>query len=74
MSDKLKLLFDEVLDPLIRTDGGRIELLTVEGKRVRVRLHGTCLGCPGKPYTLSRIVEPAVKLWLGDEFVVDAED
>lgn len=74
MLEKARQLFTDVLDPLIRADGGRIELIDVVGTRVRVRLHGTCLGCPGKPYTLTRVVEPAVKRWLGDQFVVDAED
>jgi Fe-S cluster biogenesis protein NfuA len=65
-------LIDDVLGPLVAADGGKIELVGVVDKRVLVRLTGTCSGCPGRPYTLSRIVEPAAKKWLGDEYRVEA--
>jgi Fe-S cluster biogenesis protein NfuA len=36
----------EEIRPLLQRDGGDIELLGVNHGVVRVRLHGTCAGCP----------------------------
>jgi Fe-S cluster biogenesis protein NfuA len=69
--DSAKKLIDEVLGPLIAADGGQIELVGVGEHKIIIRLTGTCAGCPGRPYTLSRIVEPAARHWLGDDIVVE---
>jgi Fe-S cluster biogenesis protein NfuA len=72
LEDRAKKLVDEVLGPLIAADGGEIELVGIVDKRLLVRLTGTCAGCPGRPYTLARIVEPVAKKWLGDDIRVEA--
>jgi Fe-S cluster biogenesis protein NfuA len=72
IQEDAKKLVDEVLAPLIAADGGTITLVGVIDKRVLVRLTGTCSGCPGRPYTVGRIIEPAVKKWLGDDVRVEA--
>lgn len=74
MYERAKTLIEEVLRPLIKADGGDIELLRVEGDKLFVRLSGTCLGCPGQPYTLTRVVEPLLKKHLGPGVVVIASD
>jgi Fe-S cluster biogenesis protein NfuA len=71
--DKAKALIDEVLRPLIEADGGQIELVRVEGSSIHIRLSGTCLGCPGRPYTLARVVEPLLKRRFGNDIVVVTE-
>jgi Fe-S cluster biogenesis protein NfuA len=40
-----RVVAEEVL-PLLQMDGGGVEVLGVEDGVVRVRLHGTCSGCP----------------------------
>ena len=72
MRERAQALIDDVLQPLVAADGGRIELLEVSDRRVVVRLSGTCLGCPGQPYTLSHVIEPAFKKVLGPETQVEA--
>jgi Fe-S cluster biogenesis protein NfuA len=72
LEERAKKLVNEVLGPLIAADGGVIELVGLVDKRLLVRLTGTCAGCPGRPYTLARIVEPLVKKWLGDDIRVEA--
>lgn len=67
-----KKLVDEVLAPLIAADGGTIQLVGVVDKRLLVRLSGTCSGCPGRPYTVGRIIEPAAKKWFGEDVRVEA--
>jgi Fe-S cluster biogenesis protein NfuA len=69
---KAENLIAEYIRPLIEADGGKIELVEVTGTRVVVRLSGTCAGCPGQPYTVSRVIEPAVKRVLGASFEVEA--
>ena len=72
MQDSARKLVDEVIRPLIEADGGQIQLVGVVDRRVLVRLTGTCSGCPGRPYTLSRIIEPVMKKWLGEDVHVEA--
>ncbi len=62
----------DLIRPLVEADGGSIELLEVTRERVVVRLGGTCAGCPGKPYTLSRMIEPALRKALGMAIKVEA--
>jgi Fe-S cluster biogenesis protein NfuA len=55
---------DKVLDrirPLLRSDGGDIELVDVIGNTVRVRLTGRCAGCASAYMTLHVGVERALR-------------
>jgi len=47
-----------LIRPSIQADGGDIELVSVnrEGK-VRIRLHGACVGCPSSSMTLRMGIE-----------------
>ena len=47
--------------PYFESHGGKLELLGVEAGRVRVRLSGSCKGCPGTATTLQRVVEEALR-------------
>ena len=47
--------------PYFRSHGGKLEVLGVENGRVRVRLSGSCEGCPGMATTLQRVVEEALR-------------
>lgn len=49
------------LRPLLRTDGGDIELVEVENGVVKVRFLGACVGCPSNPVTLKDGVERTLK-------------
>ncbi len=59
------MLIEDVLQPLIEADGGRVELVSVERDEVVLRLSGTCSGCPGRSCTTSEVIEPLVKKVLG---------
>lgn len=57
MHDRVADVIDRVR-PLIRGDGGDIELLEVTGDgEVRVRLLGACVGCPSSSVTLTMGIE-----------------
>ena len=51
----------ETVYPYFKSHGGKLELLGVKEGRVRVRLSGSCEGCPGTATTLKRVVEEALQ-------------
>ena len=48
------------LTPLLRVDGGGVELDRIEGDTVYLRLIGACIGCPGADITLKYGIESAI--------------
>lgn len=72
MRERAEALIAEYIRPLVEADGGKIELVEATSKRVVLRLSGTCAGCPGQPFTLSRFIEPLFKRMLGADTVVEA--
>jgi nitrite reductase/ring-hydroxylating ferredoxin subunit/Fe-S cluster biogenesis protein NfuA len=51
----------ESVYPYFKSHGGKLEVLGVDEGRVRVRLSGSCEGCPGTATTLTRVVEEALR-------------
>ncbi len=51
----------EKIRPFLQRDGGDIELVSVEGNVVKVRLRGACAGCPMSQMTIKGVVEQALK-------------
>jgi Fe-S cluster biogenesis protein NfuA len=43
---RVEHIIDEQVLPILQMDGGSIEVVVIEGGVARVRLHGTCSGCP----------------------------
>jgi Fe-S cluster biogenesis protein NfuA len=63
--EELKIKVEEALQeirPFLQNDGGDISLVSIEdGKKVRVRLEGTCVGCSVNQMTLKSGVEMTIK-------------
>jgi Fe-S cluster biogenesis protein NfuA len=57
----IRAVVDAVLAPLISLDGGSIELVSVSATAAKVRLGGACNGCPGRSYTVERVILPALQ-------------
>ncbi len=57
---KVNEALDEIR-PMLKADGGDVELVAIEGKVVKVRLQGHCAGCPMAQMTLQRGIETRVK-------------
>ena len=70
--DRAAAAIEQYIRQLVEADGGRIELLEVTDAHIVVRLSGVRSGCPGQPYTVSRIIEPALKRALGADVHVEA--
>lgn len=61
---KIKLItevIDSKIAPMLRMDGGDIELIDVDGKNVIVKLRGACAGCPGAKATLQNLVQETLR-------------
>ena len=55
-----KVVAEDVL-PLLQMDGAGVEVLDVRDGVVRVRLHGTCTGCPATVYAVLMGVEEELR-------------
>jgi Fe-S cluster biogenesis protein NfuA len=51
----------EILAPLVKSDGGQMYLVRLEGDDVHIHLAGTCAGCPGAALTGEKIISPALR-------------
>jgi Fe-S cluster biogenesis protein NfuA len=61
LTKKVELALDEIR-PFLKNDGGDISLLSIDdGKIVRVRLEGACVGCSVNQMTLKSGVEMTIK-------------
>ena len=60
LKDRVELVLDRIR-PMMRADGGDIELVDVCGNNARVRLTGMCSGCPCAHLTLHMGVEMALR-------------
>jgi Fe-S cluster biogenesis protein NfuA len=47
--------------PQIQADGGDIDLVAIEDNIVKVKLRGSCVGCPMSALTLKAGVERVIK-------------
>lgn len=73
---KIKLITEVIenkVAPMLRMDGGDIELIDVDGKNVMVKLRGACAGCPGAKATLKNLVQETLRqLVAADLNVIEA--
>jgi Fe-S cluster biogenesis protein NfuA len=59
--EKLKGLIEELDDYINHYHGGSVNLISFDGKVVRVKLGGACEGCPLSPSTLHGWVEGTIR-------------
>jgi len=69
--EEVEGVLEELVRPVVEADGGTIELVSIEDRRVVVYLDGACAGCPGRPYTRAGLIEPALRKSLGDRVEVE---
>ena len=68
MSDKL-IKIEKALNeirPFLQSDGGNIELVSLEKNIVKVRLLGNCISCSVNQMTLKNGVEMTIKKYVPD--------
>lgn len=63
----------EGVRPYLESHGGDVELVAVEAGVVRLRLHGSCNGCPSSTMTLKLAIEDAIQKAAPEVERVEAE-
>jgi Fe-S cluster biogenesis protein NfuA len=60
MKEKVEAALNKIR-PMLKADGGDVELVEVEDGIVKVRLQGACAGCPMSQMTLKNGIERILK-------------
>lgn len=60
MKKKVQEEIDKIR-PMLKADGGDVELVEVEDGVVKVRLQGACAGCPMSQMTVKNGIEKTLK-------------
>ncbi|MGD8469036.1 MAG: NifU family protein, partial [Desulfobacterales bacterium] len=71
---KIKLIEESIereINPTLKKDAGRLELIDVDGNRVLVRLGGSCASCAKSPVTLKHYVESKLRELVAPDLVVE---
>jgi Fe-S cluster biogenesis protein NfuA len=64
--EQMKALLENLSAYIESYHGGSVEFVAYDGKTLKVRLGGACLGCPLSPMTLHGWVEGTVKQFFPD--------
>jgi NifU-like protein len=72
-TERIRDLVEHDIARGLRTDGGDIELIAVEGPTVRVRLTGACASCPASQATIKGWVETQLREHIGEDIEVIEE-
>ena len=67
---QLRALIEKISAYIEHFHGGSVEMVSFDGKEVKVRLGGACLGCPLLPSTLHGWVEGTIHQFFPDIKVV----
>ena len=70
MSEQIKVKLEE-LRGMLQADGGDMELISIEGKTVSLRLRGACGSCPHATMTLKQGIERLLRESIDPEIVVE---
>lgn len=70
--ERLKALLEKINAYIDHYHGGSVEWVSFEGRVLKVRLGGACLGCPLSPSTLHGWVEGTIRQFFPDIQVVAA--
>jgi Fe-S cluster biogenesis protein NfuA len=71
-SEQIKGLIEQLDAYISHYHGGSVELVSFDGKTLKVHLGGACLGCPLSPVTLHGWVEGTVRQFFPDIERVEA--
>jgi Fe-S cluster biogenesis protein NfuA len=70
MSEQIKAKLEE-LRGMLQADGGDLEVVSIDGKNVKLRLRGACGSCPHATMTLKQGIERILRDTIDPEIVVE---
>jgi len=73
MLEKIQAVIDKIR-PMLKADGGDVELVEVVDGVVKVRLQGACAGCPMSQMTLKNGIERLLKKEIPEVVAVESAD
>lgn len=59
--ERVREVLRSKVDPYLAFEGGGVELVDVEGDRVKIRLSGSCASCPVRQFTIKQFIERVLK-------------
>lgn len=59
--ERIKEVLRSKVDPYLSSEGGGVELVSVEGGKVKIRLSGSCAACPVRQFTVKQFIERVLK-------------
>jgi Fe-S cluster biogenesis protein NfuA len=73
LEESVRALIQQISAYVEQFHGGKVEVVSFDGKTLKVRLGGACLGCPLLPSTLHGWIAGTVHQFFPDIKVVEAE-
>lgn len=70
---RVEALLTRAVRPIVAADGGEVTSRWNGEAQLVVTLGGACLGCPGRPYTVARLIEPLLRQELGPDIAISFE-
>lgn len=72
--ERIRALVERLNAYIEQFHGGSVEMVSLEGKVLKVRLGGACLGCPLSPSTLHGWVAGTIHQFFPELEVVEAKE
>lgn len=72
--EQMRALIERLSAYIEQFHGGSVQMVSFNGKVLKVRMAGACLGCPLSPATLHGWVEGTVRQFFPDVYSVEAVD
>lgn len=70
MEEKIRAKLEEIR-PMLQADGGDLEVATIEGTDVTLRLKGACGGCPHATMTIKQGIQRILREQVDENIVVE---
>ena len=70
MEQKIRTKLDQARE-MLKADGGDLEVVSITGTKVALRLKGACAGCPHATMTIKQGIERILREQVDEKIVVE---